>query len=251
MAIVINLKGSKFGKLEVIEKCEDSIKTKWVCKCECGNIKNVLAHHLRTGHTKSCGCKKHKKAHNFKDLIGEIRGHLKIIKLDTLRPKSNKRRAFWLCECECGNIRSVASSHLQSGHTTSCGCKKHLKQDKNPKWKGFGDISGTRWDAIKHCAKMRSIKFEITIQYAWKMFQKQNGKCVLSGRELIFNSKSKTFNGNASLDRIDSSKGYIKNNVQWVDKDINIMKQAYSDEFFINVCNEVSLHNRNKKVDIS
>jgi len=36
----------------------------------------------------------------------------------------------------------------------------------------------------------------------------------------------------ASLDRINSSKGYTLDNVQWVHKTVNIMKQGLSDEDF-------------------
>ena len=28
----------------------------WLCKCECGTEKNYRGSHLRSGHTKSCGC---------------------------------------------------------------------------------------------------------------------------------------------------------------------------------------------------
>jgi len=40
----------------------------------------------------------------------------------------------------------------------------------------------------------------------------------------------------ASLDRIDSSKGYIEGNVQWVHKMVNMSKQQYTQEEFINMC---------------
>lgn len=31
----------------------------WECKCDCGNIKNVVARYIKSGHTKSCGCNQH------------------------------------------------------------------------------------------------------------------------------------------------------------------------------------------------
>ena len=44
----------------------------------------------------------------------------------------------------------------------------------------------------------------------------------------------------ASLDRIDSTKGYVENNVQWTLKKINIMKNVFSQKEFIYLCNKVS-----------
>lgn len=40
----------------------------------------------------------------------------------------------------------------------------------------------------------------------------------------------------ASLDRIDSSKGYIPGNVQWVHKDVNKMKLALSEKRLLELC---------------
>ena len=47
----------------------------------------------------------------------------------------------------------------------------------------------------------------------------------------------------ASLDRIDSSKGYIEGNVQWVHKRVNLMKGNMSTENFIEWCNLVVKNN--------
>lgn len=35
---------------------------------------------------------------------------------------NSKRRAVWLCFCECGNQKLAVSTHLVMGHTRSCGC---------------------------------------------------------------------------------------------------------------------------------
>ena len=44
----------------------------------------------------------------------------------------------------------------------------------------------------------------------------------------------------ASLDRIDSSKGYVKDNVQWVHKDINRMKWNFPQDKFVKLCSFVA-----------
>lgn len=67
---IIDLKGRKFGLLTVkkyvgktgLYKCKKYGTEKgyhtWKCECECGNIVNVRSNKLRSGHSKSCGCKR-------------------------------------------------------------------------------------------------------------------------------------------------------------------------------------------------
>lgn len=54
MGKLIDLTGLKFGRLTVIKYVG---KSKWLCKCECGNEKIVSTTHLKND-TKSCGCLK-------------------------------------------------------------------------------------------------------------------------------------------------------------------------------------------------
>jgi hypothetical protein len=66
-------------------------------------------------------------------------------------------------------------------------------------------------------------------------------KCALTDENLIFIREAKNRKlSNASLDRIDSSIGYVKGNVQWVTKNVNVAKQSMSQEKFISVCQQVA-----------
>jgi hypothetical protein len=58
MTRVINLIGKTFGRLTVIERGnnDNSGSSKWICKCECGNIKEIVGTVLRDGRSNSCGC---------------------------------------------------------------------------------------------------------------------------------------------------------------------------------------------------
>lgn len=52
-----DLTGEKFGRLEVLYRAgEIGKRTKYVCKCECGNSIIVYGCNLVTGATASCGC---------------------------------------------------------------------------------------------------------------------------------------------------------------------------------------------------
>lgn len=71
---------------------------------------------------------------------------------------------------------------------------------------------------------------------------KQKSLCALTGLPIhIGNTKHKT---TASLDRIDSNKGYIVGNVQWLHKDINRLKTNFDITRFIELCHLISKHNQ-------
>ena len=65
--------GDKFNRLLIVSfDCKKNKRNYWNCCCECGTLITVAASHLRTGHTKSCGClKTNKKSQKLKDQIGD------------------------------------------------------------------------------------------------------------------------------------------------------------------------------------
>lgn len=57
MRAAIDLRGQRFGRLLVVKRVGTHAGNAiWRCQCTCSRFKNVLAHHLRAGTTKSCGC---------------------------------------------------------------------------------------------------------------------------------------------------------------------------------------------------
>jgi hypothetical protein len=83
----------------------------------------------------------------------------------------------------------------------------------------------------------------VTLKELWDLFVKQNRQCALTKLPLRFNSTNNKRDGTASLDRIDSNKEYTIDNVQWVHREINYMKQAYSQSHFIELCKLVVENN--------
>ena len=112
-------------------------------------------------------------------------------------------------------------------------------KSKNPSWKGFGNISGKFFSKLKREAIKRNIIFDISFEYLDELYTKQKHKCNLTGLDIEIKTKNQT----ASLDRINSAKGYIEGNVQWVHKDINMMKRIYNQDYFISMCKLVSQFN--------
>ena len=118
----IDLTNQKFGRLTVIQPCENiKGRTAWLCRCDCGKEIKVITKSLRDGNTKSCGCL-HKEivSKQFaKNLTGQ-----KFGKLTAIQP-TNKRKhgsVIWECQCECGNKHLVSAEVLLSGKSNSCGC---------------------------------------------------------------------------------------------------------------------------------
>ena len=54
----IDLTGQRFGRLTVLNPLHlnKNKQLTWLCKCDCGNIVNVVGMSLRNGDCKSCGC---------------------------------------------------------------------------------------------------------------------------------------------------------------------------------------------------
>lgn len=109
-------------------------------------------------------------------------------------------------------------------------------KSKYPPSKYFNGALIHKWQKN---AKARNIEWHLSYSELDKLWERQNGRCALTGRELIPLSRA-TKMVIASLDRIDSNKSYTVDNVQLVTGMINIMKNILNNEEFIVLCKEVS-----------
>jgi len=103
----------------------------------------------------------------------------------------------------------------------------------------YKEISTKYFSTIKHGAKSRNLELTITTEDIHNLWILQNKKCALSGLRIDF-YKSNDIKNTASVDRIDSNKGYLLDNIQIVHKDLNKMKMEFSQEHFIAVCKLVA-----------
>ncbi len=181
-------------------------------------------------------------------LIGKRYGEWEVL---SSHSKSRSGATRYFCRCSCGTEKDVLSSHLVQGQSLSCGCLR-LKGKEHKSWTGHEGITGQQWGQILRSANgskgRRLLEFTITIEYAWELYVKQKGLCALSSLPITLRT-GWTNPGNASLDRIDSGKGYIPDNVQWVHKDINLMKNKLNQEYFISLCQQVAENLRNDNED--
>ena len=161
--------------------------------------------------------------------------------------RKTKSGRYWKCQCECGGVKEITSSNLiRRAGTKSCD-ECSYGPSWNSKW--VGEISGEFWAHIKGAAKSRNRQVLVSPNQAWELFLKQNRKCALTGIEIKFSKNWKNKDCTASLDRIDSSKDYTIDNIQWVHKDINRIKSNFPEDVFIRWCNLVSEYkNATKKM---
>lgn len=180
----------------------------------------------------------------YKEMIGKKFNRLTIISLKGEKVKNKRKRIWAKCFCDCGKEKYILISSIRAGRTGSCGCDKSRYEKtrgcKSVLYTGYKEISGSLWKTISNRALKRGLIIDIDIEYAWELYLSQNRRCALSGLPILFGiSNHKISETTASLDRIDSNKGYIKGNVQWVHKSINIMKNVLDNDVFINLCRKV------------
>lgn len=143
-----------------------------------------------------------------------------------------RRQVECLC-MPCGKLFVATFHNVYRGNYKSCGCLQHALARNSPRWRGHGEISQSFYNSIRQGALKRNMEFSLPIDTLWALFLKQNRKCALSGVQLTFPSRAHSSDQEASLDRIDSSIGYVENNIQWVHKDVNFMKQDFTTTEFL------------------
>lgn len=123
-----DLTGKRFGHLLVISRSDNPRrKSKWLCRCDCGNTLEIHASGLIKGRRTSCGCSHHSSKYHHEDFTGRRFGHMTVI----ARSTDPRNKAMWHCVCDCGTEFDVRASDLVREHHHSCGkCKYHLTRVK-------------------------------------------------------------------------------------------------------------------------
>jgi hypothetical protein len=163
----------------------------------------------------------------YKNLAGQTFGYLTI---KEYAGRESGGKSLWLALCKCGKEITVRGNSLTSGNTKSCGCA-HREFMKEAVGSNVGQLTGAKWCAIQFNATARGHQVNITQKQAAELFEEQGGRCALSGVQLILDAPRLQIT--ASLDRIDSARDYEMNNIQWIHKDIQKMKNVFSQSLFL------------------
>lgn len=135
------------------------------------------------------------------DITSKVFGNLTAIqKID---------RTFWKFMCSCGNVSIKRKGNVVGGGTTSCGCKLRTL----PRTKSGASYFGTKtyrcWaNMLSRCRNKNYFRYKdyggrgITVCERWVKFENFLDDMGDAPKKL-------------SLDRIDNSKGYSKENCRW------------------------------------
>ena len=147
----------------------------------------------------------------------------------------------WTKPCpECGKHqdylrRGYAVASLRDGKV----CKKCSNRKTDNCHRGLcGPVRLSWFHKFRLGAQLRGLQFEIAAEDVARWHAEQGGRCSVSGLEIGWQSVGSGHT--ASIDRIDSSLGYTPGNCQLVHKDINMMKQSFSQEYFVHLCQAVA-----------
>ncbi len=149
------------------------------------------------------------------DLTHQKFGRLLVIKRvpNPSANKFNEKRAYWLCRCDCGKERIIRGVSLRNGNTFSCGCfrNERIRKIKN-KTPGYTAKHAVFCDYV-YSARARKLDFTITENEFDELTKRSCYYCgELPSRVVIQKNAPGEFVYNG-LDRVDSSRGYVMDNV--------------------------------------
>lgn len=222
--------GTKYGDLTTIELPKKINRAYLVlCRCKCGIEKIFHLNSLKSTRTKRCReCSRKPLPEEYSDFINLKHTHQEGGKL--------------MVEMECKNCHYVKiskKSTINGKWNIHCPICREETSEKG--------ICITLFKKIKSNALRRNIEFLITSKYLNDLYITQSKKCALTGVYIFLTPKNIRINhhiNTASLDRIDSSLGYVEGNVRWVHKVINQFISDFSDGEVFYLCSLLLQNNK-------
>lgn len=148
----------------------------------------------------------------------------------------NTRKKCKKCQTKISKLRYASKSDEE----------RKIYIAKGKKWR-TENIIRVRLLAAKNRAIKKKIDFDIDEEYILKLLQSQDYKCKYSKIPLDLNvigsDKGLLNNYTLSIDRINSNKGYTKDNIVLVAAIVNAMKNDLQESEFLNVVKEIYVAN--------
>jgi len=143
----------------------------------------------------------------------------------------------WCSSCPgCGNEQAYTrKDHAKQSSVAGWKCKKCVSKEKGFDSNKPVGAKQSLFNKFKKSAQSRGLDWGLSLEDMWESY---TGYCSFSGCKLEIDCGKTT----ASLDRIDSSLGYIKDNIQWVTTDLNMAKRNMDNQKFIDMCCSVAAY---------
>ena len=154
------------------------------------------------------------------DLTGRKFGRWLVLSYaESRRSPNGVTAAYWLCQCECGVKKPVIAESLVSGHSKSCGCLCGEEAEKRMKTHGRSKTTeAILWYKARKRAKKSGLEFDLDLDDIYIP-----ERCPLLGIALAV-AHGRPSPGSPSLDRYDSTKGYVRGNVWVISHRANTLK---------------------------
>lgn len=122
------------------------------------------------------------------------------------------------------------------------------KGSNNPRDLGLNDYERIFWDRAKNCkyrADAKNIEYSIDHIFLRELYEKQQGLCHYTDLPMELKGSLKQLDNVFSVDRIDSSKGYTKDNVVLCLNIINRFKGDAKLEYFKSIFKAIFIKEQN------
>ena len=230
--------GDKFGKYTIISD-EIRIHNTHIMvkvKCECGKETEKLLSDLKSGNITGCrNCMAREKS--LKVNIGDVYKNWKVIEGPRVSVHGCIEYKVLCLKCN-KTTRWIQPNELKNENMCFM-CLKCAQKERGIKERinngGTKYLSINRYHKLERSAFKRNYDFSVTLEYLSDLYLKQNKKCAITGD---FLEKLE----DASLDRIDSTLGYIEGNVQWVTVQANLSKHLMTMNELYEFCKKVLNH---------
>jgi len=227
--------GDKFGDWTVLNpNCGSKNGHTYVlCQCKCGAIKEINLAALVRGRITCCKSCSRRKLTTILPVGFHIK-HWTVIE----GPIYKNNTAYYKVKCDCGKeLLKLPIEILSKTNYFQCAscAQKENKLEYMLSNGMVGELALTQYTRLKKSAEKRNYEFSVSIEYLWNLYLQQNKICAITG-DIISNIRE------ASLDRIDSTIGYIEGNVQWVTYRANISKHTMTMNELYEFCKKVLNH---------